>query len=209
MEEKDPNIPDIEVIEETYPTNSIHGEYSDMYLLDELNRQNKKVYEYKNFTNTWTQIKNRLHENSGLQDPYNAVSILFDLTIGMALESFDDFIDDHLLQAFILTSEGAHLDRIGDEYGVYRISETESDDHYRQRIFNSIILTLSIIFIERQGIRNYSKRNRLDDSRIYLTSNNPHTHNVYDSVPMTDEGKKFLLNQLIYDEICNPHYRGW
>lgn len=195
-------------IRETFPIASVHDERIYNPFEEEISNAQKKQFDYDNFSQTWIQIRNRLHENSGLQNPKNPVGVLFDLTISAMLEKFDEFIDEHILQAFVLTSEEFHLDRIADEYGLVRLDD-ESDDELRRRILNAIVFTLSIIYIERQGIRNYSKQLLTDNSRIYITSCNPHTHNIYDSYAETDIAKNFFLNQLVYEYTCLLHWKGW
>ena len=164
------------------------------------------------FTDTWTQIKNRLHENSGLRRYDNLVSELFDDTIGKSLEKVDDFLDGHLLQSYLLTAEGVYLDDIGEEWGVKRIKTDEyeePDGEYRQRILNAIVYSISLLFIKRQGFKVYSKKGVNFDSRIKMTSSNPHTSNKYDFIPITSQSFKFLLNQIIHEYDVQAHIKGW
>lgn len=198
----------LEQIQETIPPAGVFHDTASEWYTNEYVTGHLHTIDYTNFTTTWLQIRNRLHENSGLQNPKNEIGALLDLTIGVTIEAFEDFIDDHLLQAFILTAEGDHLDRIADEHGLERMNN-EDDTSLRQRIFNSIIFSLSIVFVERQGIRNYSKKRLHDDSRLYMTSCNPHTTNLYDTIPVTAIAKAWLYNQLIYEYTCRVHAKGW
>lgn len=164
------------------------------------------------FTDTWTQIKNRLHENSGLRRTENKVSELFDDTIGKSIEKVDAFLDEHLLQSYLLTAEGVYLDDIGEEWGVPRLKEgtdEETDESYRQRILNSIVYSISLLFIKRQGFKVYSKKKTNFDSRLKMTSSNPHSSNNYDFIPITPQSFKFLLEQIIFEYDVQPHIKGW
>ena len=164
------------------------------------------------FTDTWTQIISRLHENSGLRRSENGVSEVLDDVIGKSLEAFDSFIDDHLLQAYILTAEGTHLDRLGEEWGVYRLknkNKEEPDDKYRRRILNSIVYTISLVFLKRQGFKAYSKKETNFNSRTKMTSSNPHSSNKYDFVPISAQAYKFLIDDIIFEDSVQVHIKGW
>lgn len=159
-------------------------------------------------TVVWEQIRSRLHEESGLQNPSNEVGKLLDIFIGTSFESFEDFIDEHLLQSFILLAEGDHLDRLGYQEGVTR-KDNETDSSYRQRIMNQLESNMTVVNTKRQGIDLYSKKNVGDNSRLYLTSTNAHTNNKYDAIPKTSEAKTYLLQQLLYEYILQPHWKGY
>lgn len=164
------------------------------------------------YTDTWTQIISRLHENSGLRRTENGVSEVLDDIIGKTLEAFDSFIDDHLLQAYILTAEGTHLDRLGEEWNVTRLKnkdKEEPDDKYRQRILNSIIYTISLLFIKRQGFKVYSKKETNFDTRTKMTSSNPHSSNNYDLVPTSNQAYTFMIDDIIHEYGVQLHIKGW
>ena len=186
--------------------------YDQIYPYDRTDYLIKTDHPHQKFTDTWTQIKNRLHENSGLRRYDNLVSELFDDTIGKSIEKLDAFLDDHLLQSYLLTAEGKYLDDIGEEWGVLRIvtdTDEETDDSYRQRILNAIVYTISLLFIKRQGFRVYSKKEKNFDSRIKMTSSNSHSSNNYDFIPVSPQSFKFLLDQIIFEYGVQPHIKGW
>ena len=87
--------------------------------------------------------------------------------------------------------------------------DMESDAEYRQRLFNSISVNLSINFLKRQGIIIYSKKEYNNNIRIKLSSLNPYLNNKYAAIPPSNEVLNFLDRDVIHDKIMQIYIKGW
>ncbi|MCD8210592.1 MAG: hypothetical protein LUC37_03480 [Prevotella sp.] len=102
--------------------------------------------------NRWNAIVRRLHEESGLQYPQNRVRLILEACINGGLDDLEAVIWTTIFAGFLQTCTGKYLDLRGEEIGLSRRSN-ESDDEYRQRLFNALSYYLSVRFIKFYGLQ--------------------------------------------------------
>lgn len=156
----------------------------------------------------WTVIQNRLTNTSGLKRPDNTIAtILKEMTNGFYNEFTED-IYNTVLETFLLTADSSYLDIKGKELNIQRTSE-ESDNDYRQRLFNAISTVLNVNFIKKQGIIVYTKKEKEDNIRQKMTSNNPYINNTYAIFPKTSTSSFFISTDFIYEYVTTYYMKGW
>lgn len=159
-------------------------------------------------TNRWTPIENRLHEESALHYPQNIMHKILEPIINGLFDDLEDEINDIIYNCFLLTAEGQYLDLMGVEIGLIR-ETNESDDEYRQRLFNALSEYLSVTFVKLQGIILYAKDELYSDIRIHMSSRNPYMNNIYAGIPRTSVSRSVLLYDMIYEYIICHYVKGW
>lgn len=107
-------------------------------------------------TNRWTPIENRLHEESALHYPDNTMRRILEPLLNGLFDAVEEEMNDIIYECFLLTSTGQYLDLFGVEIGLTREND-ESDNEYRQRLFNALSEYLSVSFVKLQGIILYAK----------------------------------------------------
>lgn len=159
-------------------------------------------------TNYWKYIEERLHEESNLHYPNNNIKLILETYLNGILNKFYEESIDLLKNSFLLTMTGKHLDLKGEEYGIKRDVD-ESDDEYRQRLFNVVLEYLSVNFIKMQKTLVFTKKSVDDNIREKMTSNNPYLNNEYAVIPPNDDISNFLKNDVIYEDVYQIYVKGW
>lgn len=98
---------------------------------------------------------------------------------------------------------------VRNESPIYGGEDAEPDAQYRQRLFNSISINLSVNYLKKQGIIIYSKAKYNNNIRIKLSSFNPYLNNEYAAIPPSDEVLNFLDKDVIHDKIMQIYIKGW
>ncbi|WP_455644815.1 hypothetical protein [Methanosphaera sp.] len=159
-------------------------------------------------TNRWTPIELRLHEESGLHYPENHVRKILEACINGILNDVESEIDDAIYESFLLTCSGIYLDMNGEEIGILRETD-ETDDEYRQRLFNALSSYLSVNFVKLQGMILYSKDELESNIRSKLTSLNPYLSKYYAGIPKNSIATEFLTTDMIYEYNIYYYVKGW
>ncbi len=159
-------------------------------------------------TNRWTPIENRLHEESALHYPDNTMRRILEPLLNGLFDAIEEEMNDIIYECFLLTSTGQYLDLFGVEIGLTREND-ESDNEYRQRLFNALSEYLSVSFVKLQGIILYAKEELYNDIRINMTSQNPYMSNIYAGIPRNDVSSRFLLYDMIYEYTVCHYVKGW
>ena len=159
-------------------------------------------------TDYWKYIEERLHEESMLHYPENNIRLILKSFLNGTLNDFEEDSFDLMKQSFLVTMTGKYLDIKAEEYGLKR-KTNETDDEFRQRIFNAISTYLSVNFIKLQKTLIYTKKNLHDNIREKMTSDNPYLNNEYAVIPPDVETFDFLENDVIYEKIYELYKKGW
>lgn len=88
-------------------------------------------------------------------------------------------------------------------------TDGETDDVYRQRLFNSISTKLTVNYLKNQGNILYAEEEFNDNIRIKMTSLNPYMNNKYCIIPNGIHMQNFVTKEVIYNKIMNIYVRGW
>ena len=147
------------------------------------------------------EIINRLHPNSGLQDPDNAMRKLLDYGLGGWLDNFDD--SPLAEEVFLESATGKWLDVHGRQFNIPRKLE-ETDEEYRQRIVYESLGQITSSFLNNvYGIALYCyvedfsiEDNTLTSDNAYACSN--HMAIVDDDMQAILDKKYVIGSELTY-----------
>ena len=119
-------------------------------------------------------VLEKLHRESGLRDKNNYLHVLFVETFGAWMDERDIVAD--IRQYSLKFAKGVILDLYGYQYGVYRKSDDEDDDDYRQRIIQHINERFTTPIVKSNNVMFFTC---VSNPLTQLTSKNTYLTNDY------------------------------